>query len=74
MAFFLIIGVKFFSWGSELTPEAWRCGACGTVAPFEKKSGMRFLTLFFFVPVLPLSGVRRLVACRTCGARFTTES
>lgn len=70
MAFFFIIGMKFFAWGSERTQEQLRCGECGTVAWFVRKSGMRFLTLFFIIPVLPLSGIKKLAECPTCGARY----
>ena len=67
---FLIIGVKFLTWGSELTAQPMRCGQCNTVAPFIVKKGMRFLTLFFIIPTIPLSGVKDLVQCPTCGAKF----
>ena len=70
MAFFFIIGMKFIAWGSERMPGTIRCGECGTVAQFIRKSGMRFLTLFFVIPVLPLSGVKSLAECPTCGARY----
>lgn len=67
---FFIIGTKFFSWGSELTVQPMRCSQCNTVAPFTVKKGMRFLTLFFIVPTIPLSGVKTLVECPTCKAKF----
>lgn len=67
---FFIIGTKFFSWGSDLTVQPMRCSQCNTVAPFIIKKGMRFLTLFFIIPTIPLSGVRNMVECPTCGAKF----
>ncbi len=67
---FLIIGTKFFSWGSGRTPEQIRCGNCGTVNYFLEKKGMRFLTVFFIIPVIPLSGVKELLQCPTCGTKF----
>lgn len=66
----IIIGMRFFSWGSEHTERAWQCGQCKTVAQFIRRKGMRFLTLFFFIPVCPLSGVKHLVRCPTCGAQY----
>ena len=62
---FLIIGTKFFVWGSERTAESLHCGHCGTVAPFVMKKGMRFITVFFIIPVIPISGVKPLVQCPT---------
>lgn len=67
---FLIIGTKFFSWGSELTVQPMRCGQCNMVAPFKIQKGMRFLTLFFIIPTIPLSGVKNMVECPNCGAKF----
>jgi hypothetical protein len=69
---FIIIGTRFFTWGSGQTPQTLRCGKCGTVAPFITKSGMRFITVFFIVPVIPISGVKSLLQCPTCGARYQT--
>jgi DNA-directed RNA polymerase subunit RPC12/RpoP len=70
MFFFFIIGTHFFNWGSERTPSQMHCSKCGTVSNFIKKKGMRFITLFFIVPVIPLSGVKESVQCPACGTRF----
>lgn len=69
---FLIIGTKFFSWGSEATAPM-RCGQCQTVASFTQKKGMRFITLFFVIPVIPISGVKQLAECPTCKAKYQME-
>jgi hypothetical protein len=66
---FLIIGTKFFSWGSEATAPM-RCGQCQTVGAFKQKKGMRFITLFFVIPVIPISGVKQLAECPTCKAKY----
>ncbi|HEX8369047.1 MAG TPA: hypothetical protein VF604_10950 [Pyrinomonadaceae bacterium] len=66
---FLIIGTKFFSWGSQATAPM-RCGQCNTVAPFREKKGMRFITLFFLIPIIPISGVKQLAECPTCKAKY----
>src|SRR5436190_17362749 len=71
--FFFIIGTHFFSWGSERA-EQMRCGKCGTVATFIKKEGMRFITLFFIIPVIPISGVTHLLQCPACGTKYQTNS
>lgn len=69
--FFVIIGTRFFTWGSGQTAQSMRCGKCGTVTNFLTKSGMRFITIFFIVPVIPISGVKNLLQCPTCGTRYT---
>ena len=73
ISFFFIVGTHFFSWGSEAGPQM-RCGKCGTVAAFVKKQGMRFITLFFIIPVIPISGVTHLVQCPVCGTKYQTKS
>jgi hypothetical protein len=70
MMFFFIIGTHYFTWGGQSSPQQMRCGKCGTVANFIIKKGMRFLTLFFFIPVIPLSGVNQLMECPVCKARY----
>lgn len=68
--FFLIIGTRFFTWGSGQTPQPMRCSNCGTVTPFQTKSGMRVITVFFFIPIIPLSGVRSMLQCPVCKTRY----
>ena len=51
-----------------------RCGKCGTVAQFVKKQGMRFITLFFIIPVIPISGVTHLLQCPVCGTKYRANS
>jgi hypothetical protein len=70
MFFFVIIGTRVFTWGSGQTPQPMRCGNCGTVTQFQTKSGMRFITVFFIVPVIPISGVKSLLQCPACGTRY----
>jgi hypothetical protein len=66
----IIVGSHFFTFGSNRTPEIWRCLTCGTEEQFTMKSGIRLLTLYFFIPVLPLSGIQAFVQCPRCGARY----
>ena len=73
IAFFFIIGTHFFSWGSA-AGEQMRCGKCGTVAPFIRKQGMQFITLFFIIPIVPISGVKHLLQCPVCRTRYQTNS
>lgn len=68
----IIIGTKFFKWGSELTANKMKCGECGMVAQFVMKQGMRFITLFFIIPVLPISGIRHLIQCPHCKSLYNS--
>jgi hypothetical protein len=68
--FIFVIGTRFITWGSEPTGQTMRCAQCGTVGVFNGRKGMRFVTLFFIIPVLPVSGVKRLLQCPTCKARY----
>jgi hypothetical protein len=70
MAFFFIIGTRFFSWGSGQSGQPMRCGQCGTLAYFTAKTGMRFITLFFIIPVIPISGTTKLLVCPTCKTKY----
>ncbi|HEY0321044.1 MAG TPA: hypothetical protein VGC66_08840 [Pyrinomonadaceae bacterium] len=71
--FFFIVGLRFFSWGSGQTPQPMRCGNCGTVTQFLTKSGMRFITVFFIVPVIPISGVKHILQCPNCKTRYQAD-
>ncbi len=70
---FLVIGTKFITWGSNKTNEMIRCSQCGTVGQFAEKTGMNFITLFFLLPVIPISGKKKMIECLNCKARFQTE-
>lgn len=66
----LIIGTRFFVWGSTLTPQQMHCAQCGAMRNFVMKKGMRFITLFFIIPIVPISGVKQLVQCPNCSTRY----
>lgn len=70
---FFIIGTKFFTWGAEKTNEMVRCSQCGALAQFTEKTGMNFITLFFVVPTIPISGKKKFIQCPNCKARYQTE-
>jgi len=70
---FLVIGTKFITWGSNKTNEMIRCSQCGTVGQFAEKTGMNFITLFFLLPVIPISSKKKMIECLNCKARFQTE-
>jgi len=66
----IIIGTKFLTWGNEQTAQPVRCPACQVMMPFTVKKGMRFVTIFFVIPVLPLSGVKTMLECPNCRTKF----
>ncbi|HEV7905314.1 MAG TPA: zinc-ribbon domain-containing protein [Pyrinomonadaceae bacterium] len=66
----LIIGTRFFVWGSELTPQQHHCAKCGRIAGFKIRKGMNFITLFFIIPVIPISGVKNILECPNCKTRY----
>ena len=70
---FFIIGTKYFTWGSTQTTTPIRCSQCNIVSSFTEKTGMNFLTLFFIIPTIPLSGKKKLIECPNCGARFQAQ-
>ena len=74
MFFFFIIGMHYFTWGSQRTPQQMRCDECGAVANFIIKKGMRFITAFFVIPVIPVSGVHQLIVCPNCKARYQANA
>lgn len=69
---FLIFGTRFFTWGSQRTSSQMRCQTCGALTNFVVKKGMRFLTFFFLIPTIPLSGVKHITQCPNCGTRYQT--
>ena len=70
MFFIFIVGTRFFTWGSETSGQQLRCPQCGMAGGFIAKKGMRFITLFFIIPVLPISGVKQILQCSNCSSRF----
>ena len=66
----LIIGIRLFFWGSQLSSQAMRCAKCGYAGPFTLKKGMRFITLFFVIPTIPVSGVMHVAECKQCKTRY----
>ena len=70
----LIIGIRLFFWGSQETGQAAHCGKCGYVGPFALKTGMRFITLFFLIPTIPVSGVMKVAECKQCKTRYQQKA
>ena len=70
----IIIGTRLFFWGSALVSQAMRCGKCGYAGPFTLKKGMRFITVFFVIPVIPISGVMHVAECQQCKTRYQANA
>ncbi len=66
----IIFGTKFWAWGSALTREIWRCAKCGYQGQFIQKSGMTFLTLYWIIPIVPVSGMKKMAQCPKCKTRY----
>jgi hypothetical protein len=66
----IIIGTRFFSWGSQAADHATRCQKCGAMAPLLLKTGMWFVTVFFVIPIIPISRVKHMLECPNCHTRY----
>ena len=66
----LIIGLKFFSWLIGQVEHSMRCGQCGFAGNFNRRKGMRFITLFFIIPTIPVSGFSHILECPGCKTRY----
>ena len=74
ISFIFIVGTRFFTWGSQPETNQMRCGQCGHVGWFTRKRGMSFITLFFIIPVIPISGVTNILQCSVCRTRYQVNS
>jgi len=70
----IIFGIKFWAWGSKLTARIWHCAQCGFEGQFIEKKGMRFFTLYWVIPTIPLSGISSMVQCPNCKTRYSPNS
>ncbi len=66
----IVFGVKFWAWGNALTQRIWKCSKCGFEGQFIEKKGMRFITLYWIIPTIPVSGITALVQCPQCKTRY----
>lgn len=66
----IVFGIKFWAWGSQLTHDVWRCAKCGYNGQFTIKKGMKFITLYWVIPTIPVSGITELVQCPNCKTRY----
>lgn len=64
----IIFGLSVFFFGSAGS-GVFHCPKCGGDRHYDHKVGRRWFTLFF-LPVIPLNEVGRVVQCQTCKTRF----
>lgn len=70
----LIFGTKFWAWGSALTQAIWTCSKCGFHGQFIEKKGMTFFTLYWIIPIFPVSGMKQLAQCPQCKTRYQNNT
>ena len=70
----LVWKIKLWAWGSQFTPNSIKCGKCGFVGAFIQKQGMRIFTLYWIIPLVPVSGIIKLRECPNCHTKFIDKS
>jgi len=66
----LVFGTRTFHWGRQLTAYVRTCPNCGFFGHFEQVKRLRAITLFFVVPLIPISGIRTVERCPQCHTEF----
>jgi len=66
----ILIGTM--EWASTIERGNFLCPACNATKSYQRKISRPFLTLYF-IPVIPLGGLREFVLCRSCRGRFEPE-
>lgn len=61
------------NWNLEKTNETIRCSNCGMLAQFTEKTEMRFIMLFFVIPIFPVGRKKKMIECPNCRAKFQSE-
>ena len=63
----ILIGTM--DWASTVERGDFFCPVCNAAKTYQRKVSRPFLTLYF-IPVVPLGGLREYVLCRSCRERF----
>ena len=66
----ILIGTM--EWASTIERGDFFCPVCNAAKTYQRKISRPFLTLYF-VPVLPIGGLREFVLCRSCRERFDSH-
>jgi len=67
---FLIFGVRVYY--RTVGQGTFHCQRCGGDRPYRRRSGWRFIHVFF-IPIVPLGKVGEHVQCTVCRTRYRTE-
>lgn len=59
-------------WASTVERGDFFCPACNAAKSYQRKVARPFLTLYF-IPVVPIGGLREFVLCRSCRKKFEPE-
>lgn len=68
--FFIVWGSKNFIRTEHLPPVETTCPSCRRAAKIYGKSHRRWFTLYFVIPVFPMSSAVRFTECSACRAQF----
>ncbi|MGN6548190.1 MAG: TerB family tellurite resistance protein [Aureliella sp.] len=66
----ILIGTM--EWASTIDRGDFFCPVCNAAKSYQRKVSRPFLTLYF-IPVVPIGGLREFVLCRSCRKRFDPE-
>ena len=61
--------VGSMEWASTIERGDFFCPVCEAIKSYQRKISRPFLTVYF-VPVIPIGGLREYVICRSCRERF----
>ena len=68
--FFFFLSRQFT--GTEDTGE-FNCPSCRQKEEYDLRSARSWLTLYYFIPLFPVSGIQKYVECRGCRNIFSEE-
>lgn len=66
----ILIGTM--EWASTIERGDFFCPGCNAAKTYQRKIARPFLTLYF-IPVVPIGGLREFVLCRSCRRRFDPD-
>lgn len=66
----ILIGTM--EWASTIERGDFFCPVCNAAKTYQRKISRPFLTLYF-IPVIPIGGLREYVICRSCRERFDSN-
>jgi hypothetical protein len=64
-----MIVIGSMEWASTIQRGEFFCPVCNAAKTYQRKVSRPFLTLYF-VPIVPIGGLREFVICRSCRERF----